>query len=103
MSKSGMLTAQATFGCSATWLDTGTGSMELAPADRSISGSAPPEARESTAEKSSPNYGLQWVSSEEYTLLTRYRGTDDEGRGKIMRIVKQMPQKLLSSIINDKT
>lgn len=31
MSKSGMLNAQATFGCSATWLATGEGSMQLAP------------------------------------------------------------------------
>lgn len=31
MSKSGMLNAQSTFGCSATWLATGGGSMEMQP------------------------------------------------------------------------
>lgn len=33
ISKSGMLKAQAVFGCSATWLDTGAGQMMLAPPD----------------------------------------------------------------------
>lgn len=90
MSKAGMLTAQNVLGCSATWLDTGTGPMEIGASDTTDQIVAVEQ-----------DYGLQWISSEEYKLLTRYRGADQDGKSKIMRIAEQMPKKLLNRIISN--
>lgn len=43
-------------------------------------------------------HGLQWINSEEYKLLTLYRGTDDEGRDKIMRTADVVPKILLAGL-----
>lgn len=73
ISKQGMLAAQAKFGCSATWLDTGEGEMRLAGAS---AGGGLADSLKLTVE-----------TAAELRLLTIYRLADGHGKGAIDDVV----------------
>lgn len=49
-------------------------------------------AEENQGLKHAPQPGLQWVSQEEYELLTLFRGTDERGRKKVLSTARAAPQ-----------
>jgi len=46
---------------------------------------------------------MQWVSDEEYDLLSLYRTTDAEGRSKIMATAETMPRVLLPFAVGNES
>lgn len=51
----------------------------------------------------SPPARMQWISDEEYQLLSLYRTTDDEGREKIMDTAEAMPRVLLPFVVSNQS
>lgn len=62
---------------------------------------APATDNDGPRTNATPPARMQWVSEEEYHLLSLYRTTDDEGREKIRDTAEAMPRVLLPFVVSN--